>query len=138
MQQLDAFFNAATVFCTWAESAPTVPEDEVDTAIVSSADYGAYLLDTVQTGPDREAKKGEIPPIAYSGDDWTGDLTAASTVTFTSPSGTATVWNKVGNGADTFTFNANGVWTVTLAFADGTTETAKLDITTGGTTVILR
>ena len=33
MQQLDAFFNAATVFCTWAESAPTVPEDEVDTAI---------------------------------------------------------------------------------------------------------
>ncbi|MFC4728403.1 DUF5063 domain-containing protein [Coralloluteibacterium thermophilus] len=33
MQQLDDFFDAATAFCAWAESAPGVPDDEVDTAI---------------------------------------------------------------------------------------------------------
>ncbi len=33
MQQLEAFFDTATAFCTWAESIPAAPEDEANTAI---------------------------------------------------------------------------------------------------------
>ena len=33
MQQLEAFFDTASAFCTWAESVPAAPEDEADTAI---------------------------------------------------------------------------------------------------------
>ena len=114
---------------------------DVDTAIVSSADYGAYWLDTVQAGPDRKTKKGEVPPIAYSGDDWAGDLSKAATVTFTPPDGSgleATTWNKTGKGAEPFIFNAKGVWTVTLKFADNTTRTAHIDIQAAGLTLIFK
>ena len=116
---------------------------DVDTAIVSSADYGAYWLDTVQVGPDRKAKKREVPPVAYSGDDWAGDLYKAATVTFTPPESSgleATTWDDLpgGNGARAFTFNARGVWTVTLTFADNTTRTAQIDIQTAGFMLIVR
>ena len=33
MQRLEAFFDTATAFCTWAESVPAAPEKEADTAI---------------------------------------------------------------------------------------------------------
>ena len=114
---------------------------DVDTAIVSSADYGAYWLDTVQAGPDRKLKKREVPPVAYSGDDWVGDISKAATVTFTPPEGSgleATTWNKTGNGAGAFTFNARGVWTVALTFADNTTRTAQIDIQTAGFMLIVK
>ncbi len=86
-------------------------------------------------------KKREAPPIAYSGDDWKGDLTKASTITFTPPEGSgleATTWNKTGKGAEAFTFNAKGDWTVTLAFADGTTKTATITIESVGFMLIVR
>ena len=116
---------------------------DVDTAIVSSADYGAYWLDTVQAGPDRKTKKGEVPPIAYSGDDWAGDLSKAATVTFTSPGGSATTWSKTGTGADTFTFSERGTWKVELWYEGSDTSgdpdaTAKIDISTGGFMLIIR
>ena len=120
---------------------------DVDTAIVSSADYGAYWLDTVQAGPDRKAKKREVPPVAYSGDDWAAVATSATlpaaTVTFTPPEGSgleATTWDDLpgGNGARAFTFNARGVWTVTLTFADNTTRTAQIDIQTAGFMIIVK
>ena len=108
--------------------------------------YGAtatagFVADMVQTGPDRKLKKSEVPPVAYSGDDWAGDLSKASTVTFTPPEGSgleATTWNKTGNGAEAFTFNAKGVWTVALAFADGTVRTAVIDVQTAGFVISLR
>ena len=120
---------------------------DVDTAIVSSADYGAYWLDTVQAGPDRKLKKREVPPVAYSGDDWAAVATSATlpaaTVTFTPPEGSgleATTWDDLpgGNGARAFTFNARGVWTVTLTFADNTTRTAQIDIQTAGFVLVVK
>ena len=110
--------------------------------------YGAnatagFVADMVQTGPDRKLKKSEVPPVAYSGDNWAGDLSKAATITFTPPEGSgleATTWDDLsgGNGARTFTFNVKGVWTVALTFADNTTRTAQIDIQTAGFTLIVR
>ena len=92
-------------------------------------------------GPDRKLKNSETPPVAYSGDDWKGDLTKAATITFTPPDGSglaATTWNRTGKGAEPFTFNAKGVWTVTLKFADNTTRTAHIDIQSSGLMIIVK
>ncbi len=86
-------------------------------------------------------KKREAPPIAYSGDDWKGDLTKASTITFTPPEGSGlepTTWNKTGRSAEAFTFNKNGVWTVELTFADNTTRTAQINIQTAGFVLVVK
>ena len=83
-----------------------------DAPAPSSGATATFAADTVQDGPDRKLKKDEAPPVAYSGDNWHGDLSKAATVTFTPPEGSgidATTWNKTGTGADTFTFNAKGV-----------------------------
>ena len=106
----------------------------------ASAD-ASCRMHTEGEGPDRKLKKREVPPVAYSGDDWKGDLTKAATVTFTPPEGSglaATTWNKTGKGAEPFTFNAKGVWTVTLKFADNTTRTAHIDIQAAGLTLIFK
>ena len=102
-------------------------------------------MHTIGEGPDRKLKKAETPPVAYSGDDWAGDLTKAATVTFTPPEGsglTATTWNKTnpGTGAAAFTFNAKGVWTVTLSFANNTPEPriAYITIERAGFVLIVR
>ena len=63
--------------------------------------------------------------------------------TFTPPEGSggeATTWNKTnpGTGAQSFTFNAVGVWTVTLTFADNTTRTAHIDIQASGFMIIVK
>ena len=106
----------------------------------ASAD-ASCRMHTEGEGPDRKLKKREAPPIAYSGDDWKGDLSKASTITFTPPEGSgleATTWNKTGTGAQSFTFNAKGVWTVTLTFADNTTRTAHIDIQASGFMLIVK
>lgn len=99
------------------------------------------MMHTEGEGPDRKLKKREAPPVAYSGDDWKGDLTKASTITFTPPEGSGlepTTWNKTGRGASAFTFNKKGVWTVTLTFADNTTRTAQINIEQTGITIIVK
>ena len=106
-----------------------------------ASDGRTMALDTLAEGPDRKLKKSEVPPVAYSGDDWAGDITKAATVTFTPPESSgveATTWNKTGKGAEAFTFNAKGDWTVTLAFADGTTKTATVTIKSTGFTLVVR
>ena len=106
----------------------------------ASAD-ASCRMHTEGEGPDRKLKKSEAPPVAYSGDDWKGDLTKASTITFTPPEGSgleATTWNKTGTGAQSFTFNAKGVWTITLTFADNTTRTAHIDIQASGFMLIVK
>ena len=108
--------------------------------------YGAnatagFVADMVQSGPDRKLMRREAPLVAYSGDDWHGDLSKASTITFTPPDGSglaATTWNKTGRGASAFTFNKKGVWTVTLKFADNTTRTAHINIQASGLTIIVK
>ena len=98
-------------------------------------------MHTEGEGPDRKLKRREAPPVAYSGDDWKGDLSKASTITFTPPEGSGlepTTWNKTGRGASAFTFNAKGVWTITLTFADNTTRTAQIDIQAAGFVLIVK
>ena len=83
----------------------------------------------------------EAPLVAYSGDDWHGDLSKASTITFTPPEGSelaATTWNKTGRGASAFMFNKKGVWTVELKFADNTTRTALIEIPVTGLTLVVK
>ena len=101
------------------------------------------VLHTVGEGPDRRLKRSEAPPVAYSGDDWAGDLTKAAAVRFDPPADSgleATTWNDIsgGNGARAFTFSKPGVWTVTLTFADTTTETATITIVKGGFMLMFR
>ena len=106
----------------------------------ASAD-ASCRMHTEGEGPDRKLKKREAPPIAYSGDDWKGDLTKASTITFTPPEGSGlepTTWNKTGRSAEAFTFNKNGVWTVELTFADNTTRTAQINIQTAGFVLVVK
>ena len=106
-----------------------------------AGDGRSMALDTLAEGPDRKLKKSEVPLVAYSGDDWAGDLSKAAIITFTPPEGAgleATTWNKTGKGAEAFTFNAKGDWTVTLAFADGTTKTATITIESAGFMLIVR
>lgn len=98
-------------------------------------------LDTSQAGPDRCTDKWNVLPVAYSGDNWAGDVAKASVVTFTPPEGSGlseTVWNRNGSGVDAFTFGVVGLWTVTLKFEDGTTRTAKIDILTSGLTISIK
>ena len=114
--------------------------DDGGTLAETSAGTG-FIADAAQTGPDRKLKKSEVPPVAYSGDDWTGDLSKASTITFAPPEGSelaATTWNKTGRGASAFTFNKKGVWTVTLKFADNTTRTAHINIQASGFMIIVK
>lgn len=95
-----------------------------------------WFVDTVQSGPDRKLKNREAPPVAYSGDDWAGDVSKAATVTFTPPTGSGlepTTWNDLsgGNGARAFTFSKSGKWTVLMTFADGTTREATVNVVGG-------
>ena len=106
----------------------------------ASAD-ASCRMHTEGEGSDRKLKKSEAPPVAYSGDDWKGDLTKASTITFTPPEGSgleSTTWNKTGRGASAFTFNKKGVWTVELKFANNTTRTAHIEIPVTGLTLVVR
>ena len=86
-------------------------------------------MHTIGDGPDRKVKKGDVPPVAYSGDDWCGDVSKSVSVTFTPPRGSGispTTLQLNGTGATTFTFTEPGRWTVSLTMADGTTRTATL------------
>lgn len=90
-----------------------------------------FPIDTISTGPTRKvAAKEDVLPFAYSGDSWNGDPTAASTLTFTSPSGNTTIVPCTGTGAYAFTINQGGTWTVTLA-AGGTELTGMVKLAKG-------
>jgi len=101
----------------------------------------AVVLHTIGDGPDRKLKRRDAPPVAYSGDDWAGDLTKAATLTFTPPDGgeaqTPTL-DPAGTGVKSFTFDKVGDWTVALTFADGTTKTATVTIQKTGFMLIVR
>ena len=63
-----------------------------------------FVMDTYQTGPNRRisALRSVWPGIAYSGDNWAGDKSAASTLTLVSPDGETTTTNFTGCGAQAF------------------------------------
>ena len=107
----------------------------------ANASAAGFVADMAQTGPDRKLTRRETPPVAYSGDDWAGDLSKAATLTFTPPDGgeaqTPTL-DPTGTGVKSFTFDKVGDWTVTLTFADGTTKTATVTIQKTGFMLIVR
>ena len=89
---------------------------------------GTYGVDSMQPGPDRKVKLRDLPPVAYSGDSWVGDVSKAATLTFTAPDRTATTRNLSGTGAEPFLMEP-GIWTVRLEMEDGTAHTAVLKVT---------
>lgn len=97
-----------------------------------------YPIDSAQPGPDRRIMRREALPIAYTGDNWLGNATSASTLTITSPSGSAIVNNLEGSGANPFAFNAPGDWTVRLAIADGRTLTSVVTVRDAAFMMIIR
>ena len=124
--------GSARVGVAWGSFGSQWREDSAD---------ASYRMHTIGEGPDRKLKKAETPPVAYSGDDWAGDLTKAATLTFTPPEGSGlepTTWNKTGRDASAFTFNKKGVWTVELTFADNTTRTAQINIQTAGFVLVVK
>ena len=98
----------------------------------------AYPLDALAMGPDRKLGIRDIMPVAYSGDNWIGDVAAASTVTFISPDGTTTPVAKTGTGADAeFRLDKPGRWTIRLSVGGVTKGEASIAVT-GGFTLIVR
>lgn len=113
---------------------------DFDIPITSASAYGTYAADSMQPGPDRKTRLSDVPPVAYSGDDWAGDVSKASTLTFVSPSGAETAINLTGTGTTVpsqFKFDKAGLWTVRLTMADGTVRTAQINVT-GGLAIIFR
>ena len=94
----------------------------------NSAPLAQIGLDTVGAGPNRTVKAGRNPPVAYSGDDWRGNASAASTLTFTPPMGADTTQNLSGTGATAFQFRQPGAWTVQLEMASGSPLSAIINI----------
>ncbi len=97
----------------------------------------SYPFDSQQPGPDRRTGESKTLPVAYSGDNWRFGSSAAATLTLTPPSGAATVMNLSGTGASPFKFTP-GEWTVTLAMADGSTQSAVLNIAGDAFMMIMR
>ena len=95
--------------------------------IVSSPDGCVYAwsginhrFDSAQVGPDRKIVGKTTPGISYSGDDWKGSVTAASRLTLTTPSGTATAHSLTGMDVFAFKPDEHGDWLVSLATDGGT------------------
>lgn len=106
--------------------------------LVSGAASLEFKVDAKQAGPDRQISRQDIPPVAWTGDHWAGSATVATTLTLAPPTGAATVWNRTGSGAEAFDFTPAGVWTATLAMADGSSLVATLDIRDPATAIIFR
>ena len=127
--------ESATICIPWSAFG-----DQLSLVSLASSPYG---FDTLQEGPDRKTKKSGALPVAYSGDDWVGDLSKAATLTFTPPEGsgldpTTLSKSNPGTGAQSFMFNKVGDWTVTLTFANGTTRTATITIEKTGFVIIVK
>ena len=104
---------------------------------INSSPSSPFAIDTELEGPNRKRLKNDpVVPVAYSGDDWSGDLSKAATLTFTPPAGSGlaetTLTPGAGDGATSFTFAEPGEWTVLLIFADATTRTAIINVRKGG------
>ena len=90
-----------------------------------ASESGTYLIDTMQGGPDRTIWKKRGYAIAYSGDNWVGGASAASSVTVVPPRGATSTQNFTGTGATPFPFAGRGNTTVTMV-AGSTTQTAVI------------
>lgn len=110
----------------------------LDGCLYAWAGTSVFPVDSRGTGPNRSTTKADALPVAYTGDNWIGDAAKAATLTFVSPEGTETTLNFAGTGAQPFTFNTPGDWTVRLAMALGATREATLTILGSAFTLIIR
>ena len=90
-----------------------------------ASESGTYLLDTMQGGPDRTIWNRRGYEIAYSGDNWVGGASAASSLRIEPPRGATSTQNFTGTGATPFPFAGKGDTTVTMT-AGSTTQTAVI------------
>jgi hypothetical protein len=79
-----------------------------------------YAMDTRQSGPDRTLTARRPEAIAYSGDKWTFNASAPSTLTVVSPDAAAETRQLTGTGLLAYPFRRRGVYTVSLTAADET------------------
>ena len=94
----------------------------------SGAASPAFRADSRQTGPNRRVSQCDALPVAYTGDNWSRNALATSTLTLSPPTDAATVLTRAGTDAESFRFTPPGIWNVTLAMANGVTLSATLDI----------
>lgn len=111
--------------------------DDGGALLAQSGASDAYRVESEQSGPNRRVRRKDVLPIAYSGDDWAGDETAAATLTFVAPDSAETELVLAGSGAAAWRFSP-GDWTVRLAMADGSEREAVLSIISEATVVSIR
>jgi len=89
-------------------------------------------LDTRQEGPNRKAKYvWELPPVAYTADDWAYSSSAAVTLTFESRHAATITHNLNGSGGVVFEPPVLGPWTATMSVG-GSSQSAIIFISPGG------
>ena len=105
----------------------SIPWTEAVGSICTSG-VSPFAVDTKEPGPDRKSYKREILPIAYSGDGWQRNRSAASILTFTSPDGAVSERPFKGSGVEVFNLRESGSWTLSLAMDNGTTLAGVLTL----------
>lgn len=88
----------------------------------------SYPLDSERKGPNRRLGVRDVRQVAYSGDNWIGDMSKAAQLTFVPPTGEDVVLDLAGTGATSFTFDRPGTWTIRLTMADGTVREATIRV----------
>ena len=85
---------------------------------ISGSVWGTFGIDTRKSGPNRLVRTSEeILPIAYTGDDWLRNASAASTVTIFAPDGSESFsTNLVGTAAFKQGLDGKGRWKVVLEY----------------------
>jgi len=112
--------------------------DSSDPRLVAGISSPEFVLDLETEGPNRRGKKSHPwPDIAYTGDGWARDSTAASTLTLTPPGGTAATAAHTGTGTVPFAPRMAGIWNVALAYGS-TTLTGQIEVVPEATVMILR
>ncbi len=95
-----------------------------------------YMADAARPGPNRKTSRRGALPVAYSGDNWTGDSAKAATLTFVSPDGDVTELARSGTGVERFSFGKSGDWTVRLEMENGAALEAVLTMSEGFALVV--
>lgn len=104
--------------------------------LAESIGTSSYGVDSVKGGADRALPRRNALPIAYSGDNWAGNLSKPVTLTVISPNGTETTSAFSGSGVFPFSFDDMGLWKVRLSTSDALLESV-LDLY-GGFAVSVR
>ncbi len=92
-----------------------------DGGMLAASGAFSWLLDTAMEGGSRRIWRRKTMPVAYSGDGWAGvDPSAASTLTYVSPSGAEFVETLAGLGNLVFDSTAKGTWTMKLSCGTAT------------------